>query len=86
MEPFVRTDYEVFNWYVGTHPRSPFTQRPYLQRTMADRHLALDGDRFTETRADGTVTERRPADEAEARRMVDEEFGITVPEGLRLLG
>jgi N-hydroxyarylamine O-acetyltransferase len=84
-ERFVPSDYEVFNWYVGTYPRSPFTQRPYLQRTTAERHLSLDGDRFVETRADGTVTERKLADEAEARLVVDEEFGITVPEGLRLL-
>ncbi|MEU6505037.1 arylamine N-acetyltransferase [Streptomyces sp. NPDC046942] len=86
LEPFAASDYEVFNWHVGTNPRSPFTRRPYLQRTTAERHLALDGDRLTETRADGTVTERKLSDEAEARRVVEEEFGITVPEGLTLLG
>ncbi|GGU76498.1 arylamine N-acetyltransferase [Streptomyces filipinensis] len=86
LEPFAAPDFEVFNWYVGTSPRSPFTRRPYLQRTTAERHLALDGDRLTETRTDGTVTERRLADEAEARRVVEEEFGIAVPEGLTLLG
>ncbi|GGS44437.1 arylamine N-acetyltransferase family protein [Streptomyces cinerochromogenes] len=85
-EPFAAPDFEVFNWFVGTHPRSPFTRRPYLQRTTAERHLALDGARFTETRADGTVTERTLTQEAEARRLVEEEFGIEVPEGLKLLG
>lgn len=85
-EPFAPADFEVFNWFVGTHPRSPFTRRPYLQRTTADRHLALDGARFTETRADGTVTERTLTDEAEARRLVAEEFGIEVPGGFDLLG
>lgn len=86
LEPFAASDFEVFNWFVGTHPRSPFTSRPYLQRTTADRHLALDGARFTETRADGTVTEHTLTEEAEARRVVTEEFCIEVPEGLRLLG
>jgi N-hydroxyarylamine O-acetyltransferase len=86
LEPFAAADFEVFNWHVGTNPRSPFTRRPYLQRTTADRHLSLDGDRLTETRADGTVTERKLADEAEARRVVAEEFGVEVPDGLRLLG
>ncbi|MER6067380.1 arylamine N-acetyltransferase [Streptomyces sp. NPDC001817] len=86
LEPFAAPDFEVFNWYVGTHPRSPFTRRPYLQRTTRDRHLSLDGTRLTETRADGTVTERKLTDEAEARRVAEEEFGIAVPEGLRLLG
>ncbi|MES9519448.1 arylamine N-acetyltransferase family protein [Streptomyces capoamus] len=85
-EPFVPADFEVFNWFVGTHPRSPFTRRPYLQRTTRDRHLALDGARFTETLADGTVTECTLTDEAEARRLVAEEFGIEVPEGVTLLG
>ncbi|MFI2199892.1 arylamine N-acetyltransferase [Streptomyces sp. NPDC020192] len=86
LEPFAAPDYEVFNWHVGTNPRSPFTKRPYLQRTTAERHLALDGGLLTDTRADGTVTERKLTDEAEARRVVEEEFGIVVPEGLRLLG
>ncbi|MFE2098254.1 MULTISPECIES: arylamine N-acetyltransferase [unclassified Streptomyces] len=86
LEPFVAPDFEVFNWHVGTNPRSPFTHRPYLQRTTPERHLALDGDRLVETRADGTVAERTLADEAQARRVVEEEFGIAVPEGLRLLG
>ncbi|MGW4565432.1 arylamine N-acetyltransferase family protein [Streptomyces sp. NPDC004561] len=85
-EPFTAADFEVFNWHVGTNPRSPFTHRPYLQRTTRERHLALDGDRFTETRPDGTVTERKLADEAEARRVVEEKFGVAVPEGLTLLG
>ncbi|MEU3525183.1 arylamine N-acetyltransferase [Streptomyces sp. NPDC038707] len=86
-EPFTAQDFEVFNWYVGTHPRSPFTRRPYLQRTLPDgHHLALDGARFTETLADGTVTERELTDEAEARRVVEERFGIAVPDGATLLG
>lgn len=86
LEPFAAPDYEVFNWHVGTNPRSPFTQRLYLQRTTPERHLALDGAHLVETRADGTVTERKLAGEAEVRRVVEEEFGIVVPEGLALLG
>ncbi|MFF8727507.1 arylamine N-acetyltransferase [Streptomyces sp. NPDC015171] len=86
LEPFAAPDFEVFNWFVGTHPRSPFTRRPYLQRTTAERHLALDGALFTETLADGTVTERTLTGEAEARRVAAEEFGIEVPAGLALLG
>ncbi|MEU0333006.1 arylamine N-acetyltransferase [Streptomyces sp. NPDC006193] len=85
-EPFTASDFEVFNWYVATSPRSPFTRRPYLQRTTAERHLALDGALVTETRADGTVSVRTLTEEAEARRVVAEEFGIEAPEGLTLLG
>ncbi|MFF7973375.1 arylamine N-acetyltransferase [Streptomyces sp. NPDC007905] len=85
LEPFGAPDFEVFNWHVATNPRSPFTRRPYLQRTTPERHLALDGARLVETRTDGTVTERRLTGEAEARRVMAEEFGITVPDGLTLL-
>ncbi|WP_037854270.1 arylamine N-acetyltransferase family protein [Streptomyces sp. NRRL S-340] len=85
LEPFTAADFEVFNWHVSTHPRSPFTRRAYLQKATAERHVALDGARFTESRADGTVTERTLTDEAEARRVADEEFGIEVPQGLNLL-
>ncbi|MFI0163660.1 arylamine N-acetyltransferase [Streptomyces sp. NPDC017095] len=84
-EPFTAADFEVFNWFVGTHPRSPFTRRPYLQRTTAAWHLSLDGARLTRTAADGTVTERTLTDEAAARRLAAQEFGIEVPEGLALL-
>jgi N-hydroxyarylamine O-acetyltransferase len=86
LEPFAASDLEVFNWYVSTSPRSPFTRRPYLQRTTAERHLSLDGARLTETRPDGTATERKLTDEGEARRVAAEEFGIDVPSGLTLLG
>ncbi|OLZ66549.1 arylamine N-acetyltransferase [Streptomyces sp. IMTB 2501] len=86
LEPFTARDFEVFNWYVSTNPRSPFSRRAFLQRTAAERHLSLDGSLLTETRADGTVAERRVTNEAEARRVAAEEFGIAVPEGLTLLG
>ncbi|RPK59271.1 Arylamine N-acetyltransferase [Streptomyces sp. ADI96-02] len=42
-EPFEAPDFEMFNWYVATHPRSPFQQAVYAQRTLPDAHLALSG-------------------------------------------
>ncbi|MFJ7076327.1 arylamine N-acetyltransferase [Streptomyces sp. NPDC098781] len=85
LEPFVQPDFEVVNWHIGTNPRSPFTQRVYVQRVSADRHLLLNGRLLTETRVDGTVVEREVTGEAEARRLLDEEFGIDVPDGMTLL-
>ncbi|CAL9492619.1 Arylamine N-acetyltransferase [Streptomyces sp. enrichment culture] len=84
LEPFEHVDFEVANWFVATSPRSPFSRRPYVRRTAADRHLLLDGSLLTEVRADGTVTERKMSGEAEIRRVLDEDFGITVPEGVAL--
>ncbi|MEV5345356.1 arylamine N-acetyltransferase family protein [Streptomyces achromogenes] len=86
-EPFTAGDFEVFNWFVATHPRSPFTRRPYLQRPLPDgRHLCLDGALLTETATDGTATERVLTEETEARQVVEDRFGIAVPAGVTLLG
>ncbi|MGN9761671.1 arylamine N-acetyltransferase family protein [Streptomyces sp. SD31] len=85
LEPFEKPDFEVINWHIGTNPSSPFTQRVYVQSVTAERHLLLHGRLLTETRVDGAVVEREVIEEAEARRLLDEEFGIDVPEGMRLL-
>jgi N-hydroxyarylamine O-acetyltransferase len=85
LEPFERPDFEVINWHIATNPRSPFSSRAYVQRVTPDRHLLLDGPLLTETHADGTVKQRELTDETEARRVLDEEFGIAVPDGTRLL-
>jgi N-hydroxyarylamine O-acetyltransferase len=85
LEPFEKPDFDVINWHIGTNPRSPFTQRVYVQSVSAARYLLLHGRLLTETRADGTVTERVVTGEAEARRLLEEEFGIAVPEGMTLL-
>ncbi|KOG28559.1 arylamine N-acetyltransferase family protein [Streptomyces resistomycificus] len=85
LEPFEKPDFEVVNWHVGTNPRSPFTQRLYVQRVTPDRHLLLHGRLLTETRADGTAREREVTDEAQARRILEEEFEVEAPEGMTLL-
>ncbi|MFF4910777.1 arylamine N-acetyltransferase [Streptomyces sp. NPDC001260] len=86
LEPFEHADFEVVNWHIGTNPRSPFTQRPYVQSVSAERHLLLHGRVLTETRADGAVSERELTDESEARRLLEAEFGIVVPDGTALYG
>ncbi len=86
LEPFEPSDYEMINWHVATNPRSPFSRRLYAQRLTPAGHLLLDGDRVVETRDDGTVTERKLADEAEVRRVLSADLGLDVPEGLTLLG
>ncbi|MFJ8634753.1 arylamine N-acetyltransferase [Streptomyces sp. NPDC093568] len=86
LEPFEQPDFEVINWHIGTNPRSPFTQRVYVRGLTAERHLLLHGRLLTETRADGKVVEREVTREEEARRLLDEEFGIVVPDGTTLLG
>lgn len=85
LEPFERADFEVINWHVATNPRSPFTQRLYVQSVDAERHLLLHGRVLTQTRSDGSVQERELADEDEVRRLLEGEFGVVAPEGMALL-
>ena len=85
LEPFEKPDFDVINWHIATNPRSPFTQRLYVESVTAERHLLLHGPLLTETRADGTVRERELADETEVRRLLDVEFGIEAPTGMTLL-
>ncbi|WP_327402178.1 arylamine N-acetyltransferase [Streptomyces sp. NBC_01288] len=85
LEPFEHVDFEVVNWHIATNPRSPFTKGLFVQRVTPDRHLLLHGRVLTETRADGAVSERELTDEGEVRRLLDEEFGIEAPEGMKLL-
>ena len=85
LEPFEHVDFDVINWHIATNPRSPFTQRLFVQRVTPERHLLLHGRLLTETRADGGVSERELTDEGEARRVLEVEFGIEAPEGMTLL-
>ncbi|MFJ9374273.1 arylamine N-acetyltransferase [Streptomyces sp. NPDC101455] len=85
LEPFEHVDFEVINWHIATNPRSPFTKGLFVQRVTPDRHLLLQGRVLTETRADGAVSERELTDEGEVRRLLDDEFGIEAPEGMKLL-
>ncbi|WP_405842818.1 arylamine N-acetyltransferase [Streptomyces sp. NBC_01518] len=85
LEPFEHVDFEVINWHIATNPRSPFTKGLFVQRVTPDRHLLLHGRVLTETRSDGAVSERELTDEGEVRRVLDEEFGIAAPEGMKLL-
>ncbi|GGP35552.1 MULTISPECIES: arylamine N-acetyltransferase [Streptomyces] len=84
LEPFEAPDYEVINWHIATHPRSPFRQAVYAQRTRPDSHLLLAGLDLVETADDGTVKERTLKDGDEALRVLADDFGIRLPEGTRL--
>ena len=47
LEPRWPVDYQVFNWYTATYPRSPFTQRPVVQKAGDSLRRSLVGGELT---------------------------------------
>jgi N-hydroxyarylamine O-acetyltransferase len=56
LEPQHRVDYEVYNHYISTYPRSPFVTGLIAQRSAPDRRLTLNELRLVESEPDGTET------------------------------
>ncbi|GGQ95004.1 arylamine N-acetyltransferase [Kitasatospora griseola] len=77
-------DLKLGNWFTATHPRSPF-HRLFVQRTFATgHHLLLDTKTVTRTGPDGAVHHEQIEDADELLRLLESDFGIAPPTGLRL--
>lgn len=77
-------DYTLGNWYVSTHPDSPFCKRLMV---------SLTGEGWRRTLSDGSFTIHRMGSESERRQVTDvdevigvleSEFGIRVPANVQL--
>lgn len=85
-EPATPSDYAVANWYVATHPRSPFRTRLAVQRTSPDVHRSLTGGKEGEnaelvlTHADGRTERRTLSGADEVRLALVEELGLPAGE------
>lgn len=79
LEPQYRVDYEVGNHFVSTSPRSPFTQRPFVQRFLPGVHHILDGRTLTTEYPDGSA-DAREIDLAKLPEVLGEVFDIELPE------
>ncbi|MFE3444915.1 arylamine N-acetyltransferase [Nocardia sp. NPDC059180] len=75
LNPQYRIDYEVGNHFVSTSPRSPFTQRPFVQRFHPAVHHILDGATWTTEHPDGT-SESRELELGELPKVLSEVFDI----------
>jgi N-hydroxyarylamine O-acetyltransferase len=74
-------DYTVGNWYVSTHPESPFANRLMAARTGDGWRRTLSNGSFAIHRL-GAESERREVTDVEALIvLLEQEFGIRVPEG-----
>jgi N-hydroxyarylamine O-acetyltransferase len=74
-------DIEVLNHYVMTHADSPFHSRLIAARVAPDRRFALGNGDFRIHHLHGESEQRRIADVAELRVVLEQTFGIAVPTG-----
>ena len=75
--PRVDAEYEICNWFTGTHPQSPYLNniiaaRPGPKRTR----LTLFNVRFNVRHASGQVERRTLDSEADYRGVLTNEFGL----------
>ncbi len=84
LEEHIAPDYEVANYYMSSHPRSPFVVRLVAARPLPGRRLAL-ADTAMSIHHTGGPTENRTIESAgELRRVLTEEFAVTLPDDPRL--
>lgn len=69
-------DFEVFNWYVSTHPRSRFVGQLIATRPTVDGRISLRDRELNEHRLDGTTTHRTIDTPAALRRILEHDFGL----------
>jgi N-hydroxyarylamine O-acetyltransferase len=85
-DPQLPIDYAVYNHYVSTHPKSPFTGKVVAIRTTPDVRFTLNDHEFTIGRPDG-ATERHHLDAGAFVATLRKRFGIdlTAAEATALL-
>jgi N-hydroxyarylamine O-acetyltransferase len=80
LQPQMRADYDLGNWFTSTSPSVPFTNMLIMERLAADRRYKLINRRFVVEGRDGEViAERAIASTEELREIIDESFKIMLP-------
>lgn len=81
LQPQAEIDFEVGNWYVSTHPDSPFSGQLRVARTGPGIRKALGNGSFAIHRL-GAPSERRELPDADAvLDVLRDEFGLRLPPG-----
>jgi len=77
--PRVDAEYEICNWFTGTHPQSPYLNNLIAARPGPDRtRLTLFNARFNVRHPSGRVERHTLQGEADFRRVLTEMFGLTL--------
>jgi len=71
-------DYEVFNWYVSTHPESMFVNNLIVSKPVANGRLTLSNNRLTTRSLDGDDTTQILTSTSEIRGVLHDVFNIDV--------
>jgi N-hydroxyarylamine O-acetyltransferase len=86
LAPQLPVDYEPLNWFVATHPASPFPSHLMGARAQPHRRLALFDARFTVREGGQPPVERTLASLDDLAAVLSEDFGLTLPEGFERVG
>ena len=79
--PYPRYDgeYEITNWYTGTHPDAPYQSNIIAAKPGPNRtRITMFNARLTVRRATGEAERRLLKDEAEFRSALRDEFGLNM--------
>jgi N-hydroxyarylamine O-acetyltransferase len=79
MEPQETVDYEVANYYISTHPDSPFTHTLAAQRPTPEARYLLRNRELIVERASGSET--TTIADGELPTVLQRFFGLTLPAG-----
>ncbi|MBK0026604.1 arylamine N-acetyltransferase [Stenotrophomonas sp. S48] len=77
-------DNEVGNWYVCTHPHSSFPGELRASLTGPDWRRTIGSGNYTEYRHGQTPQKRALRDVADARQVLQDRFGVRLPDDARL--
>ncbi|MBV7486669.1 arylamine N-acetyltransferase [Bordetella sp. BOR01] len=80
LQPAYQADYEVSNYYLSTNPASHFVTNLVAARPIVHGRLALQNRDFTEHRPGGPSIKRRLASTAAIRAVLQDEFGLSLPD------
>lgn len=77
-------DYEVANWYLSTHPESPFVTNLVAARPDPDRRFALRNSELTIHHLSGVTERRQLTTTAQLQLALERLFHITLPDAPEL--
>lgn len=84
LSEYLLSDYQVFNWYVSTHPRSLFVTGLMAARPARDRRYALRNNRLAVHHLNGSAERRVLISAADMRETLAREFRLNLPDAPEL--